>query len=405
MATIKREDGPRGPRWVVGYRPPGRYATEARFKTAKEARDFAAKVEHDKRAGSYLDPTRTKMTFRDMGERWEGLAPHADTTAMSRATDLRLHVYPVIGDIPLHRLTGLDLDSLLRGLEADLAPSTVTRIWAWVRAILNAAIRDKRLVASPATGVRPRKAIAAPPLILEPDAVAAILEALAPHYRTAAVLAAGAGLRLGEALGLTPHRVEWISSAPLIRVERQLIQVTGPPYLRAPKSGEARTVPVPAEVLGPLGEHLRSQPRAYAWDDIDKTEVELCFSSARTVGEPIRKRRLDEAFKTAVRRAGVDPRAHFHSLRHFYASMLIAGGHSEREVGERLGHSSATVTRLYGGLFESADDKTRHAVAATFVSVLPALQKMRIAATTGSNRRKSVTTLPTQSSKGAGQTP
>ena len=49
-----------------------------------------------------------------------------------------------------------------------------------------------------------------------------------------------------------------------------------------------------------------------------------------------------------------------HSLRHFYASALIAGGASVKVVQTRLGHGSAVVTlNTYGHLWPGDDDLTR----------------------------------------------
>jgi integrase len=365
MASVNRQDGPRGPRWVVRYRKPDGGTTQKAFTRAKAAEDFAVEIEHAKRAGAYVDPTRAKMTFGEMAERWASLAAHHDTTASTREADLRLHVLPMIGKTPLVRLSPLELKALIRHLEGRLAPTTVARVWAWVVAILNAAVLDGRLAVSPAKGVRPRRGERAPLRLLEEDEVVAVVAEMPAHYRAPALLAARAGLRLGEAAGLTPFRVDWLSSKPLIRVERQLIQVPGrPPYIRLPKEDKTRVVPVGPAVMEPLAEHLATRGRARAWDEVDGVEAELVFASVRGEAEPIRRRRLDEAFSTAARRAGLPAGTHFHSLRHYYASTLIDAGASEREVGKRLGHSSAQVTAVYGDLFERADDRTRAAVEA-----------------------------------------
>jgi integrase len=50
----------------------------------------------------------------------------------------------------------------------------------------------------------------------------------------------------------------------------------------------------------------------------------------------------------------------FHALRHFYASTLIRGGCTVKEVQERLGHSSAAMTLdIYSHLFPADEDRTR----------------------------------------------
>jgi len=49
-----------------------------------------------------------------------------------------------------------------------------------------------------------------------------------------------------------------------------------------------------------------------------------------------------------------------HSLRHFYASALIAGGRSVKQVQTVLGHSSAVILlRTYAHLWPGDHDRTR----------------------------------------------
>jgi len=49
-----------------------------------------------------------------------------------------------------------------------------------------------------------------------------------------------------------------------------------------------------------------------------------------------------------------------HDLRHFYASALIAGGASVKQVQERVGHASAVITlETYSHLWPGDDDRTR----------------------------------------------
>ena len=77
MATVNRVDGPRGPRWVVRYRRPDGGATMKRFTEAKAARTFASKVETEKAEGTFVDRSRSKLTFAEMAELWRAIAPHS----------------------------------------------------------------------------------------------------------------------------------------------------------------------------------------------------------------------------------------------------------------------------------------------------------------------------------------
>ena len=52
-----------------------------------------------------------------------------------------------------------------------------------------------------------------------------------------------------------------------------------------------------------------------------------------------------------------------HDLRHFYASALIAGGASVKQVQHRLGHATAVITlNTYAHLWPGDDDLTRDVI-------------------------------------------
>ena len=57
---------------------------------------------------------------------------------------------------------------------------------------------------------------------------------------------------------------------------------------------------------------------------------------------------------------GLDVDLSTHDLRHFFASALIVGGASVKQVQAVLGHSNAMITlRTYAHLWPGDDDRTR----------------------------------------------
>lgn len=87
------------------------------------------------------------------------------------------------------------------------------------------------------------------------------------------------------------------------------------------------------------------------------------FVFTSSVGRPLDYRHVGEAFRTAVRRSGVraDGRLSLHSLRHGFASLLIADGLDVVFVSRQLGHADPGVTlAVYAHLFARA----KHALAA-----------------------------------------
>ena len=76
--------------------------------------------------------------------------------------------------------------------------------------------------------------------------------------------------------------------------------------------------------------------------------------------------------------AGLPARSGLHSLRHYYASLLIRHGESVKTVQARLGHASAVETLdTYSHLWPDSDDRTREAVDAVLRG--PAADSVRTA--------------------------
>lgn len=100
---------------------------------------------------------------------------------------------------------------------------------------------------------KPRRAKVEP---ISTETVRTITSALPKQYRALATLAAGTGLRQGEAFGLTVDRVDFLRRR--VTIDRQLTTVTG----RAPEFGppkttsSVRTVPLPTVVVDALAVHL-----------------------------------------------------------------------------------------------------------------------------------------------------
>lgn len=93
----------------------------------------------------------------------------------------------------------------------QLAPSTVHTVYAVLRSLMQSAVEDQLIAANPCSRVplpRLDKRVVVP---LPAAAVSALATAMSPRYELAVWLAAGAGLREGEALGLTVPRVEFLA--------------------------------------------------------------------------------------------------------------------------------------------------------------------------------------------------
>ncbi len=91
---------------------------------------------------------------------------------------------------------------------------------------------------------------------------------------------------------------------------------------------------------------------------LNQTAVELLQRKTLREGLVFRGKRagkvnpnfVGEKIREAIRRAGLDRRLHFHSLRHTFASLLVMKGVSLYQVQKLLGHSSPQITEMYAHL-------------------------------------------------------
>jgi integrase/recombinase XerD len=163
----------------------------------------------------------------------------------------------------------------------------------------------------------PRKA----PIVLSPEEVARLLEA-APgvKYKAALGVAYGAGLRVSEVVALKVSDID--SQRMMLRVEQG-------------KGHKDRYVMLSPQLLELLRDWWRiARPRAWL------------FPGQNPIN-PMTARQLNRACHAAARVAEITKRVSPHTLRHSFATHLLAGGADLRAVQELLGHSSIRTTQHY----------------------------------------------------------
>jgi len=100
----------------------------------------------------------------------------------------------------------------------------------------------------------------------------------------------------------------------------------------------------------PLGEKAVSACRIYLDTERPKLEQRgfdpTHFFLTRT-GRPMRRQALWEIMKKYAVRVGIDPDVSPHTMRHSFATHVLAGGADLRQVQELLGHASIATTQIY----------------------------------------------------------
>ena len=174
------------------------------------------------------------------------------------------------------------------------------------------------------------------------------------------------GCRPGEALGLKWPDIDW--QAGTVAVRRALYwdpNLKGWDITEPKTERSRRTIPLGPAVIKVLAELKQQQAefrlRAGAgWKDHD-------FVFTNTKGVPIQPKTLTQAFKEALKRAGLQASLRLYDLRHSCASILMAEGLNPKIVSERLGHSNINLTlqtysHVSKGMQDAASDKLEKAL-------------------------------------------
>lgn len=160
-------------------------------------------------------------------------------------------------------------------------------------------------------------------------------------YRVCLTTIYACGLRLMEGACL---------QIPDVDSARGVLHVRG-------KRRKEREVPLPNASLQLLRDHWRTH-RSPTWLFPAATRHGTQYSVAHDCG-PITRDSLQSAFRHAVKRTGLNKRAHVHTLRHSYATHLLEDGVNLRLIQEYLGHSSPRTTAIYTHLTREIRDAAR----------------------------------------------
>jgi integrase len=339
MATVKSYETPTGAkRYVVRYRTPERTQTKRRFATAREAREFAADVEGQKRRGAYVKPSAGRIAFGEVAQSW--LAGKVNLAASTRAryrSALSVHLLPAFGAAPISDLTPARIRHWIAGAAVTSSAATVRKNCMVLHQILGQAVTDGRLTANPAAEMELPTIDEIEKRYLAAGQVRALADAAGEHG--ALVLLLGfTGLRFGEAAALRVADIDLVRGR--VRVHRSVTAVDGTMIYSMPKSHQARTVPLPGFLIDALREHLRGR----------KVDA-LAFPDSR--GGPMRLNNVRRRWWTrAVTISGAPVGFNPHELRHSAASMAIHAGASTKALQKMLGHKSASLTLdRYGHLY------------------------------------------------------
>jgi integron integrase len=199
------------------------------------------------------------------------------------------------------------------------------------------------------------------PVVLTVDEISKLFNVLTGKSSLPIRLLYGSGLRLMECVRLRVQDIDF---------EAGLI------FIRSGKGDKDRATILPSSILGDLEKHLAAVKLLHD-EDISKEYGEVylpyaisnkypnaakkwgwqyVFPSEKLSIDPrsgkVRRHHISDtaiqsAFASALRKTGIIKQATPHTLRHSFATHLLMGGVSIREVQELLGHKNVETTMIY----------------------------------------------------------
>jgi integrase len=328
--------------WVVRYRTTGGRSSRQREQSfggdLREAEDFALKVEHDKRARTFVDPKAGRILFRDAAGTWLDQHLGADSSIATYRSVLRAHIDPAIGGKPIGAIRREDIKALIAAMHRKgLSASRIGCAYLVISAVFAEAVRDKKLADSPCASIQLPGVVTAADFIMPAHAqVEAVAAGLPPDWAATVWLMHGCGLRIGEALAVNLRGRT--NKGRTLRVREQVDPFARLQPLKFRRAGEFRDIPLPEYVGEAIDKHVAEHgttPDGYLFQGRKyKLVVRLSYQ---------------EDFQRATVKAGLPTEFIPHSLRHLYASTSLAEGIPITEVSRWLGHKSIEVThRIYG---------------------------------------------------------
>jgi integrase/recombinase XerC len=220
--------------------------------------------------------------------------------------------------------------------EKEKKKSSIARKLAAVRAFFKFLSRERALAENPAAGVSTPKLARTLPRIMSEEEMNNFLNQVGQaaqggdpallRDRAILELLYASGLRVSELAGLDLRKVNFGDGMVLVRGKGDKERIV--PF--GSKAREAITAYLPAreKIL-----HER------------KTASPALFLNAR--GGRLTTRSVDRLLKQRMRQFGPNVQASAHSLRHAFASHLLAEGADLRAIQEMLGHKSLATTQKY----------------------------------------------------------
>jgi len=203
-----------------------------------------------------------------------------------------------------------------------------------IKAALNKAVEWNYLSINPFTKVKfPKISKSFPVCISEDELLIILVNAKYEHLKDIITVAFYTGLRLGELVNMHWNWIDFLQNQITVKCSDEF----------QTKSKKERIVPMSDKVRSILFKRFNLSIHNLN---------EVVFYNRR--GKMLYQESISKQFKKIIRKANLNEKIHFHTLRHSFASLLVQKGVSLYVVKELLGHEDLATTQIYSHLDNSS---------------------------------------------------
>jgi integrase len=325
---------------------------------------------------------RTRATVNQLLDRYLEVLDAGETTVYGYESNIRNHIRPVLGDLPLTRLDSEVLDSFYatlrrcrehcdgRGRTGEghvcrpLAANTIRKVHTILSGACDRAVRWRWLGINPTEAASPPAPAPSNPQPPTAEQAARIVtEAWRdPDWGMFVWLAMVTGARRGELCALRWDALD--PGAGVLTIRTSIAQRGGRTWEKKTKTHQQRRITLDEATLALLRAYLqRCGEQADALGFRLPVESRM-FSPGPDGSAWLKPDSVTQRYRRMCARLGWE--MHLHQLRHYSATELIAAGVDVRTVAGRLGHAGGgtTTLRIYSAWRSEADQRAAGALAA-----------------------------------------
>lgn len=269
----------------------------------------------------------------EIAEEWRVSAAHGDIARYHLLSAINRYMRPFFDGKSIRRVSRKDAEEYIRFLRnmkgvkngAPLSEASVKTALKNTKAVFNYAIKNEIIKKNPFKGLSIK--ISESEVQYYSAAQARLLmsaEYPTWGYKLAVMLGLCAGLRRGEIVALRWDDVD--TKNRVLHIRHSMNRILGKDYMKLPKSGKQRAVPINDLLYEALLEAKR-------YSDSD-------------VVVPVSPGRLSLWFPEFAESLGL-PRRTFHELRKTFGTLLLQSGADVKTVSALLGHSTYQITLKY----------------------------------------------------------